>query len=100
MSFDFSKVVPDKAAVILAIVTGVGGWAVHAFSLFNLDQTKLDEHTAQIQHLQQGQKETHEALNNVAVTLARVDGKIDVLSQKIDDDRAQNAKAQARHGSQ
>jgi hypothetical protein len=91
MNIDFSKLVPDKVAVVLAAVSCLGGWGIHALSVFNLDQQKLDEHTAQIQHLQTGQRETHDKLNDIGITILKVDGKLDVLNQKIDDDRA-NAK--------
>lgn len=92
MNIDFSSLVPDKSAAVLAVITALAGWGLHALIAVNAAGTKLDEHTVQIQKLWEGQKETHETLSNVNVTLARIDGKIDTLNQKVDDDRAAHDK--------
>lgn len=72
----------------LSIVMAGAGFLVHVAVASDAQEKKLAEHDTQIQHLLDGQQRTNGALNNVSVTIARVEGKIDVLNQKIDDDRS------------
>lgn len=48
----------------------------------------LDEHTQQISALFGIAKQNQQALQEAAVGQARIEGKLDVLNQKIDDDRS------------
>jgi hypothetical protein len=74
------------------IVVGLLGWVGHGLLSAYTDSSKLDQHTQQIEKLWEGQKATHDSLQELSVTVARIDGKIDVLGQKIDDDRAKAKK--------
>lgn len=48
----------------------------------------LDEHTQQIGKLFEIAKQNQQNLQESAVSMARIEGKIDVLNQKVDDDRS------------
>lgn len=63
------------------------GWVSHTMLELNGQAAQLQSHDAQIKALFSGQRETHEALQSLTTTVVRVEGKIDVVNQKIDDDR-------------
>lgn len=65
----------------------VVGWASHTMLELNGQAVQLQNHDTQIKALFAGQKETHDALQSLNTTVVRVEGKIDVVNQKIDDDR-------------
>lgn len=50
-------------------------------------QTTLDQHTAQINALMIDARDTNKVVQDLTVTAARTEGKIDTINQKIDDDR-------------
>jgi hypothetical protein len=72
---------------MLPTVAACVGFLFHQAVASNEQQHELQDHTTQIQKLIQGQEATHTDLNGVSVTIARIEGKLDVLNQKIDDDR-------------
>jgi hypothetical protein len=76
-----------KTAVV-SVVMATCGWAGHTVLEMNAQSKVLDEHTVQIQKLFDGQAETHKSLQDVTTTLTRMEGKIDVVNQKVDDDRS------------
>jgi hypothetical protein len=73
--------------VFIAIVTGALGWGSHAVMELNVQSQRLETHDKQLQVLFEGQNRTHQALQDLNTTIVRVEGKIDVVNQKIDDDR-------------
>lgn len=72
----------------LSVVMAGAGFLVHVAVASNAQDQKIEQHDAQIQKLIEGQIATHRELNEVFVAIARVEGKLDVLSTKIDDDRS------------
>lgn len=79
---------------LLSVAMAGAGFLFHVAVASDKQETKLEQHDAQIQRLVEGQVAAHKDLNDVAVTIARVEGKLDVLNQKIDDDRSS---ANSRH---
>lgn len=80
---------------LLSVAMAGAGFAVHV-AVAASEQTskqqqmeaKLADHDAALKTLADGQTRMTGVLNNVAITIARVEGKVDVTNQKIDDDRS------------
>lgn len=72
----------------LSIAMAGAGFFFHVAVASNAQEVKIVQHDAQIQKLIDGQIATTLELNKIFVALARVEGKQDVLNQKIDDDRS------------
>jgi len=85
-----------KGVLLSATFAILGFVCKQAVSEFRVDST-LEWHGKAITELQSGQQATHQKLEDLAVTSARIDGKLDVLSQKIDDDRWERQNYQQRH---
>jgi hypothetical protein len=75
-----------KSLAITALVA-IGGWTANTLIGAHSAEGVLAEHTRQLAALFQGQVETHKSINDLVVAVTAVDGKIDVLGTKIDDDR-------------
>jgi hypothetical protein len=74
--------------IAISLLMGAVGFGSHQM-IESVSQTKqLDTQTAQIQKLFEGQTATHTQVEDLGVALARMEGKLDVLNQKIDDDRS------------
>ena len=74
-------------SVTLSLVIGGLGWTAHTLLTSDGNARLLTEHTQQLEKLAAGQEKTADALQNMAVTITRIDGKLDTVNQKIDDDR-------------
>lgn len=74
-------------SVAVSILVGAFGWTAHTLIITQSNGQTLTEHTAQLNSLEEGQKDTREVLQLLSVTIAKMDGKLDVVNQKIDDDR-------------
>lgn len=85
---------------VFSLVVGGLGFAGHYFlSQHDVQasvQVTLDQHSKEISDLLQSSKDTTVAINQLNVTTTRIEGKIDTLNQKIDDDRQQHKLAYAR----
>lgn len=75
-------------SVAVSILVGTGGWAAHTLVGAQANATVLAAHTQQLERLWQGQGQASAALQGLGVAITRIDGKLDVVNQKIDDDRA------------
>ena len=71
--------------LLLPALAAVGGFLGHAVVEVPGLSKQVEQHTTQLQNLWTGQAETHKALQDVAVAVTRVDGKLDVVNQKLDD---------------
>lgn len=72
---------------VISVTMAILGYAGHAAIEVNKQGDILDAHTATIQELKKGQDETHHVLADLTTAVVRVEGKVDVVNQKIDDDR-------------
>lgn len=71
----------------LSIVCAVGGFFINQVKHdSNIDST-IAWHTKALSDLRDGQTATNKALDEHALTLMKIDGKLDVITTKIDDDR-------------
>ena len=75
-----------KSLAITALVA-VGGWTANTLISARNDTT-LEQHGVRLQKLSEGQAQTQKDIGALAVSVTAVNGKIDVIGQKIDDDRA------------
>lgn len=75
-----------KGVVLSAIVSSLI-YMGHIFLQGHDQQSTLDQHTKQIEALETTAKLTSESVQQLAVTSTRIEGKLDTLSTKIDDDR-------------
>jgi uncharacterized membrane protein len=82
--FDISTV----KGVILSLAMGAVGFGAHQIVDASSDKHTLDEHTQQIEKLFEIAKQNQLSLQDAAVAAARIEGKLDVINQKIDDDRS------------
>ena len=76
-----------RTAAISAVVATFG-WAGHTALELRDHNAQLRIHDAQIRSLTDGQNATRDSIKDVGVAIARVEGKVDTVNQKIDDDRA------------
>ena len=76
-----------RTAAFSVVFAGLG-YAGHTAYEVSSQATKIETHDAQIQKLFDGQHETHQALQDLNTVVVRVEGKLDVVNQKIDDDRS------------
>jgi peptidoglycan hydrolase CwlO-like protein len=72
----------------LSIAMAGAGFLFHVAVASDTMDKKLQDHDTKIAQLIDGQQKINGTLSNIAVTIARVEGKIDVQNQKIDDDRS------------
>ena len=86
-----------KSLSITALVA-VGGWTANTLINAHGQSDVLAAHTQQLDKLWQGQAQTHNDIQSLSVVVATVNGKLDVLGQKIDDDRAAKAATVHRFG--
>jgi hypothetical protein len=73
--------------LIIPVVMGLLGWGGHTLLSAYSVGIEVDNHTQQLKALWDSQRQTHNDIQTVVNTVTRIDGKIDVLNQKIDDDR-------------
>lgn len=83
--------------VILSAVLAITGFVVDQKTQAFRAQQKLDDHTIQLDRLEASSKASEARQQLLELSVSRVEGKIDVLNQKIDDDRA--ARHAAEHAS-
>jgi hypothetical protein len=84
------KVIADSTTsknVMLSAIVGVGGFAIHQAMVWSDVQKDVAWHSAAIKELKANSDLTQKAITDHTVTLSRIDGKLDVINQKIDDDR-------------
>jgi hypothetical protein len=93
----FQKLTPLVKSGGLSVAAAFVGFAFHQAVASNAAEHKLEEHDVQIQKLIAGQEATHEDLNKISITIARVEGKLGVIDQKIDDDRSTRSAPSSRH---
>lgn len=92
---DFSPSGAIKSLLLSALI-GAGGWTAHTLISTEGNTQVLAEHSRQLEKLEQGQEQTRSTLSDLEVTMKGIDGKLDVVNQKIDDDR--RAARAARNG--
>jgi hypothetical protein len=87
---EFIKMIVDSTAskgIMLSLMVTIGGFGLkQAAHQEDVDHT-LAWHSKVIMQIQGTQVETAKGLQEHTVTLSRIDGKLDVINQKIDDDR-------------
>lgn len=76
-----------KSLAITALVA-VSGWTANTLIGARNDASTLEQHGAWLQKLSEGQAQTQKDIGALVVSVTAVNGKIDVIGQKIDDDRA------------
>lgn len=93
MNIDFSGIAGKlmdsgtaKGIVLSLALTALGFVGKAAVQEFKVNDA-IESHTKAITALQTGQDTTHEKLEGISVTLTQLGGKLDVINQKIDDDR-------------
>lgn len=82
-------------SLALSALLGLGGWTAHTLISTEGNSQTLAAHGRQLDTLEQGQDKTQEALQGLSVAVAKIDGKLDVVNQKIDDDRRANRAARS-----
>jgi hypothetical protein len=75
-------------SIAIGLVMSAVGFGSHQVIESVSQAHQLESQSAQIQKLFEGQSETHTQVQDLSVALARMEGKLDVLNQKIDDDRS------------
>lgn len=75
-----------KGAAVSFVVTAIG-FVAHQYVRQNEVDTQLSWHSKAITDLRTGQDLTHNSLEAHSIILERIEGKLDVVNQKIDDDR-------------
>lgn len=73
--------------ILLSGAMAAVGFVSHQMVSSAKQEQILVQHDTQIQKLYEDKATTHKDMNDLTVTVTRVEGKIDVLNQKIDDDR-------------
>lgn len=93
MNIDFSGIAGKllesgtvKGIILSLAFATVGFVAKTAVQEYTV-KTAVEDHTKAIADLQTGQNVTHAQIEGISVTLTAIGGKLDVLNQKIDDDR-------------
>jgi hypothetical protein len=87
---EFIKMAVDSAAsksVLLSIVVALGGFGIRTAVHENDVDNTLAWHSKAVQELRTSQEQTAHSLNDHTVVLSQINGKLDVINQKIDDDR-------------
>lgn len=74
-------------SVGLGALLSVAGWAAHALIGAENNATVLANHTKQLDAQSAAITQTADSVQHLTVAVTRIDGKIDVLTTKIDDDR-------------
>lgn len=94
----FADSAAPKSIVLSIVFTGIGFVTKQAVEQYRVDET-LSRHTQQIEKLVAGQDLIRNTLEVNHVTLTGIDGKIDVLSTMIADDRRSREGWQSRQTS-
>jgi Tfp pilus assembly protein PilN len=76
-------------SITISAIMALLGFASHQLLEVNTQQAMLEQHTAQLQKLGASADATAAAVQGLAVTTARIDGKLDVLKQRLDDSRSE-----------
>lgn len=87
---DYFKAIVDSTAlksVLASIVLAVGGMGVKQIVHQDEIDHTVEWHAKAIQQLQVSQETTNLAIQSHTITLSQINGKLDVINQKIDDDR-------------
>lgn len=71
--------------VVLPITVGVAGWMGHGYLRTDTNTQVLAIHGQQLDKLWQGEAEARSSLKDLGLGMSSLSGKIDVLSQKVDD---------------
>jgi hypothetical protein len=74
-------------SVTISVLMAALGWAGNTLMQVPSTNVKLDEHTKQIAALSDAQSKTSDKLDRITDSLGRIEAKVDVANQKIDDDR-------------
>lgn len=74
--------------VALSLAMGAVGFGSHQVIESISQQHQLETQSGQIQKLFEGQASARTQSQELSVALARMEGKLDVLNTKIDDDRS------------
>jgi hypothetical protein len=87
---EFVKMAVDSAAsksVLLSVVVALGGFGIKtAVHQSEVDNT-IAWHTKALAEIHASQSEVAKGLEYHTVVLSQISGKLDVINQKIDDDR-------------
>jgi peptidoglycan hydrolase CwlO-like protein len=75
-------------SVALSATMAIVGFVSHQMIASVGQEKQLATHDQQIAKLFESQGEIHKSVEDLAIAVARVEGKLDVLNQKIDDDRS------------
>ena len=76
-----------RTGLIVSVLSSVLVFGGHQILKTVTQEDQLNAQAKQIETLSAGQAQTHDQVKDLAATVARIEGKIDVVSQKIDDDR-------------
>ena len=76
-----------RTGLIVSVLSSVIVFGGHQVLKTVTQEDQLTAQAKQIETLSAGQAETHDQVKDLAAIVARIEGKIDVVSQKIDDDR-------------
>lgn len=87
---------------LLGAVLALGGWSgielIGLMGRVSVSESREQAHDQQVTSLFAAQSEVRKDLSDIQVAIARMEGKLDVLNQKIDDGRGQPyANTQEKH---
>lgn len=72
-------------SVAISIAMGVLGFLGHSLLQLHSQGDELTEHRQAIVNLTAEREKDHDVIENISIVIERIEGKIDVLNQKIDD---------------
>ena len=75
--------------VFISLLMGVLGFTGRQLLTVNTQQTVLEQHTKQLADLKTTADANADALQTLAVTTARIDGKVDAMLQRLSDRRSE-----------
>jgi Tfp pilus assembly protein PilN len=73
----------------ISVIMGVLGFATKSLLQVNTQQQILEQHSQALATLSTSAQKTSDSVQALTITTARVEGKIDVLKQRIDDQRGE-----------
>ncbi len=75
--------------VAISVIMGVLGFATKSLLQVNTQQQILQQHSQQLDQLRASTTTTSDNVQALTITTARIEGKIDVLRQRLDDQRGE-----------
>lgn len=81
----------------LSIACTAGGFLISQVKHETTVDSTIAWHSKALSDLKEGQTATNKALDEHALTLMKIDGKLDVITTKIEDDRNYNERHQPKN---